>query len=99
MTEHEESSELGQTPLITENSGGLLTHTPWWLMSIGIHLVLLLAATLIAIEQLHAWTDGDPEVFVRPIVPQATLFDKSEAPPGTVDRTGTIIDNPDTSSD
>src|SRR5438045_8820531 len=70
MTEENEKNwEAEKQSIVTEKPGGLLSNTPWWLVSVGIHMVLLLGATLIAIEQLHA-LEPDPECFVRPIVPQ-----------------------------
>jgi hypothetical protein len=99
MTHEERDSEFEKPALVLEKPAGLLSNTPWWMVSVGIHLVLLLAATLIAIEQLHAISDPDPDVRLRPDVPQGPIFDKIEAPPGTVDRKGPIIDDPDKSSD
>src|SRR5688572_1946422 len=98
MMDHEKDSGFEKSVVVLEQPGGLLSNTPWWLVSVGIHLVLLLGATLIAIEQLHALTGGgDDIVIIHPPAPPP-LFDKIEAPPGTIDRKGPIIDNPDTSS-
>jgi hypothetical protein len=99
MTDLEKDSAFEKPRQVLETRGGLLSNTPWWLVSVGIHVVLLLAATLIAIEQLHAITERDPEVHLRPVVPPGPVFDKLETPPGSVDRKGPILDNPDTSSD
>jgi hypothetical protein len=98
MKDLEKDSEFEKPPVVVENTGGLLSNTPWWLVSVGIHMVLLLAATLIAIEQLHALSSPEPEVRLRPVVPSEQIFDKIEAPPGAVDRKGPVIDDPDTSS-
>jgi len=73
MTEDEKDSEFEKAPVVVEKPGGLLSNTPWWLVSVGIHMVLLLGATLIAIEQLHAFDPVDPVVYVRPIVPQPLI--------------------------
>jgi len=98
MKELEKDSEFEKPPVVLETSGGLLSNTPWWLVSVGIHLVLLLVATLVAIEQLHALTEP-PGVYVRPVVPTEPLFDKIEAPAGNVDHKGPILDKPDPSTD
>jgi hypothetical protein len=97
MTDHDEMSDAGDRPVVIERSAGFLSNSPWWLVSAGIHMVLLLAATLVAIEKLHAFEREDDVVVIRPQPPQA-LFDKLEVPPGSVDRKGPVIDNPDTSS-
>lgn len=42
-----------------------LCNTPWWLLSGGIHAVLLLGAALVAIDQLHALEDQSILCFPR----------------------------------
>ena len=98
MTEQGREADFEKRPVLVETSGGLLSNTPWWMVSVGIHLVLLLAATLIAIEQLHAIIDRDPEVWLPPPMPPMQKFDKIDDPLGSVDHKGPVIDDPDTSS-
>jgi hypothetical protein len=54
-------------------SGGWFENTPWWLISMGLHAVVLLGAALIYVERLMASEDGPPIVIHReppaPFVP------------------------------
>ena len=43
---------------VRDDSGGWLSAMPWWLVSAGLHLVILLVATLVTIEQLMAIEGG-----------------------------------------
>ena len=38
--------------LVIEQPGGVLSNAPWWLVSAGLHAVLILGATLVAIERM-----------------------------------------------
>jgi hypothetical protein len=98
MTEQERKEDFEKPPVVVETPGGLLSNTPWWLVSVGLHLVLLLAATLIAIEQLHAIISPEPEIGLHRDAREGPIFDKIESPPGSVDHKGPVIDDPDTNS-
>src|SRR5678810_105413 len=83
MTEKEETREDGV--VVVEHSEGPLRNAPWWLVSVGIHVVILLGATLVAIEKLYAVDPGDMTVMVHsaPTTPLITEIPKTpDAPPG-----------------
>jgi hypothetical protein len=63
---------------IRTDGDGWWTNTPWWLVSAGIHLVVLLAATLVSIERLMAV--NEPPVIVSPALPGVQAM-VSELPP------------------
>jgi hypothetical protein len=65
MTDREETTEPEANPVALEQSGGLLRNSPWWLVSAGLHLVLLLGATLIAIERSFAIDQDPTRIIVR----------------------------------
>jgi hypothetical protein len=54
-------------------SGGWFENTPWWLISMGLHAVVLLGAALVYVERLMASEEGPPIVYHReppaPFVP------------------------------
>ncbi|HLY11088.1 MAG TPA: prenyltransferase/squalene oxidase repeat-containing protein [Planctomycetota bacterium] len=91
-----EGSEDG--PVVISQEGGLLSNAPWWLVSVGLHLVLVLGATLVVVERLGLPDDATVEVVVRQAL-STPLFDKIEAPLGSVTRKGPILDKPDTGPD
>jgi hypothetical protein len=83
MTEKEEVRE--DEVVVVEPSEGPLRNAPWWLVSVGIHVVILLGATLVAIEKLYAVDPGDMTVMVHstPTTPLFTEIPKTpDAPPG-----------------
>jgi len=94
----EELEFAGDAPVVLNRDGGILSNTPWWLMSVGIHLVLVLGATLVVIERMFKPDDATVEVVVHQ-ASTTPLFDKIESPMGSVTRKGPILDNPDTSAD
>jgi hypothetical protein len=49
---------------IHSDSDGWWTNTPWWLVSAGLHLVILLGATLVSIERLMAVEETG--IFITP---------------------------------
>src|SRR5437773_1032501 len=51
-------------PYPTSETGGLLRNSPWWLISGGFHLVLLLGAALIYVERAMAIEDIGVEIAV-----------------------------------
>src|SRR5213079_3416538 len=65
MADQDEPRESEEQRLVLEKSGGVLSNSPWWLVSAGIHLVLLLGATLIAIEKLHAFDPDNVTVVIH----------------------------------
>jgi len=55
------SSEASAIEIRTEGDGWL-SNTPWWFVSAGIHLVVLLVATLVTIERIMAVDGGGVEI-------------------------------------
>ena len=82
MTDKHETQEDG---VVVEREGGPLRNAPWWLVSVGLHVVIMLGATLIAIERLYAVDPGDMTVLVHSAQPMP-LIDEipivKDAPPG-----------------
>src|SRR5262245_59407713 len=56
IEEHEE--------VVVQEERGWFSNAPWWLVSAGLHAVLILGATLVAIERLVAIDDGEVSVMV-----------------------------------
>src|SRR6185436_3505920 len=82
MTERE---EIRQEEVLVEQEGGPLRNAPWWLVSAGLHAVIMLAATLVAMERLYAVDPGDMTVLVHspPATPLITEIPHTpDAPPG-----------------
>ncbi len=52
---------------VRSDSDSWLSSTPWWFVSAGLHLVLLLAATLVTIERLMAVEGGHLEITMTPV--------------------------------
>jgi hypothetical protein len=83
MTDKEETRE--DEGMVAEAPVGPMRNAPWWLVSVGIHVVLMLAATLVAIEKLYAIDPGDVTVVIHstPAVPLISEIPKTpDAPPG-----------------
>jgi hypothetical protein len=84
MTDKEDSRG-NEVVVAVEPATGPLRNVPWWLVSVGIHLVLMLAATLVAMERLYALDPGEVTVMVHS-APPAPLFTEiphtPDAPPG-----------------
>ncbi len=75
MNEQKELSTDGADRVVVTREGGALSNAPWWMVSVGIHMVLLLGATLVAIESAFSIEEPPVQVIVsaRPTTP---LFDK-----------------------
>jgi hypothetical protein len=65
MNEHD-VDEPGEDreDVIVQQTGGWFSNAPWWLVSAGLHAVLILGATLVALERLIPVDDGDMSVLV-----------------------------------
>src|SRR5437763_164338 len=73
--------------------GRWFSNTPWWLLSAGIHAVLLLGAALVYIERTDAF--DDIVCFVNPCRPTVPDFSTLEKPRETLDHpTPTPVDLP-----
>ena len=64
-----EGQEEQQEEVVVQGKQGWLANAPWWLISVGIHAVLILGATLIAIEKLVAIDEGEVAVVVTAKLP------------------------------
>src|SRR5436190_8652119 len=62
--------------VVIEQKPGMLSNAPWWMVSVGIHAVLILGATLVAIERLVALDDGG--TFVNVTGPAAPVIQEIE---------------------
>ena len=66
---------------------GWLANTPWWLISAGVHVVLLLAAALVYVERALSIDEGAVEVVITrrgPTLPEierpADVFERKGVP-------------------
>src|SRR5258706_7045133 len=87
MKEHEDlGTEENRDEVVLQQAGGWLSNAPWWLVSAGIHAVLILGATLVAIEKLIAIDDGEVAVVVS--APRQTPIAEVERPRDVFTRAG-----------
>ncbi|HZE98458.1 MAG TPA: prenyltransferase/squalene oxidase repeat-containing protein [Planctomycetota bacterium] len=94
MSEQEQVEDV-----VVTGRPGVLSNAPWWMVSAGIHMVFLLGATLVAIEQ-SIRIDEEPVQVLVSTQPPRVLIDKIEdGPMGKVTRDGPAIKDPDTSAD
>jgi len=98
MNDDNAIEDFDPKPVLRDDSGGVIRNAPWWMVSAGLHLVFLLGATLVAIEQSHALDGPVIEVTVHAAA-QLPLFEKIEAPLGKATREGPAIKDPDRSED
>jgi len=70
---------------------GWLSNTPWWLISAGVHVVLLLAAALVYVERALALDDGAVEVRITRAGPALA---EVERPADIFERKGVPKDDP-----
>lgn len=64
---NEETRDEAREPsgeVVIEQSAGWFSNTPWWLVSAGLHAVLILGATLVAMERLQQLDDDQVTVLV-----------------------------------
>jgi hypothetical protein len=69
---------------------GWLPNAPWWLISAGLHVVLLLAGALIAVERSIAIEEGAVDVRIAARAPELTI----ERPRDLFERKGVPRDDP-----
>src|SRR5262245_41687962 len=70
---------------------GWLSNTPWWLISAGVHVVLLLAAALVYVERALAIEGGAVEVLITRRGPELAEI---ERPADVFERKGAPKDDP-----
>jgi hypothetical protein len=81
-----EGQEEQQEEVVVQGQQGWLANAPWWLISVGIHAVLILGATLIAIEKLVAIDEGEVAVVVT--AKSAPVVAEIERPRDVFERKG-----------
>src|SRR6185503_1184145 len=88
MTEEEKDlrDDQEQEVVLEQQPGGWFSNAPWWLVSAGIHAVLVLGATLIAIERAFTIDDGEVAVVVSGAPKQ--VFQEIERPRDVFNRPG-----------
>src|SRR6185295_14376804 len=87
-----EGQEEQQEEVVVQGQQGWFSNAPWWLVSVGIHAVLILGATLIAIEKLVAIDEGQVSVMVS--APRQEVFKELERPRDVFTRAGIPKDDP-----
>ncbi len=68
MSDRDEVDEVMVDEVVVQGKESWLAHSPWWLVSAGIHAVLLLGASLYAIDRLvdREETFGCPRIYPSP---------------------------------
>jgi hypothetical protein len=94
MMEERDNAEdtEGREDVVLQQPGGILSNAPWWMVSAGIHAVLILGATLVAIEHLDAIEVGPTEIIVSRAA--ASFIPEPEKPRDVFNRKGLPIDDP-----
>src|SRR5262245_4849121 len=90
----EGAEEQAQEVVVDSDSGGWLSNAPWWLVSAGLHVVILLSATLVYVERLMAIDEGEMVVAVTP--PSAAVVNEIERPRDVFERKGIPKDDGNT---
>jgi hypothetical protein len=90
--EEKNEREIQDQEVVVERPGGWFSNAPWWMVSAGLHLVLLLGATLVAIERLHQF-DAEGVPIIVQATPKQPLFTEIPQPPTTTGNTGAPIDD------
>jgi hypothetical protein len=92
MTEEEKDLHEDQEVVLEQQNAGWFANAPWWLVSAGIHAVLILGATLVAIEKLIAVEPGEIAIVVNSSAPK--MFTEMERKRDVFDRAGIPKDEP-----
>ncbi len=92
MSEEKPVEVAENVAVVEADSGGMIANAPWWLVSGGVHVVILLAATLVYVERLMAIDDAGLVVAVTP--PSAAVVNEIEKPRDTFERRGIPTDQP-----
>ena len=66
--------------VVEREERGVLRNAPWWLVSAGIHVVIMMAATLVAMERLYAVDPGDMTVLVHSAPPSPLITEIVKTP-------------------
>jgi hypothetical protein len=81
-----DGQEEQQEEVVVQGQQSWLANAPWWLISVGIHAVLILGATLVAIEKLVAIDEGEVAVVVT--AKSAPVVAEIERPRDVFERKG-----------
>src|SRR5262245_60509837 len=73
-------------PMMVPREPGATANAPWWLLSAGLHVVLLLATTLIYVDRMMSIDEGETIVSVAPKA--ATIINEIERPRDDFERKG-----------
>src|SRR5438477_10682705 len=77
---------LAQEEVTVQGKGSWLANSPWWLISAGIHAVLLLGASLYAIDKLVPVEDNEVAVVVA--AKSTPVINEPERPRDVFERKG-----------
>ncbi|HLY12474.1 MAG TPA: hypothetical protein VKW04_24435 [Planctomycetota bacterium] len=92
MTHDEDVAGDERRELVIEQKGAWFTNAPWWMVSVGIHAVLILGATLVAIESLVAIEE--PPTRIEVSRPPSPVIPELERPRDVFERRGLPKDEP-----
>jgi hypothetical protein len=84
--EHDDVADRQEHGRVIEQKAGWFSNAPWWMVSVGIHAVLVLGATLVAIENLIAIEPGD--TFINVTGPRLPILQELERPRDVFTRAG-----------
>ncbi|HZE98587.1 MAG TPA: prenyltransferase/squalene oxidase repeat-containing protein [Planctomycetota bacterium] len=87
MTTHDDVDPADDRPEpVIEQKRAWFSNAPWWMLSMGLHAVLILGATLVAIEKLIAVDEGEVTVMVS--ARSSPMIQELERPRDVFDRKG-----------
>jgi hypothetical protein len=78
--------------IVVQEDRSWISNAPWWFISAGIHLVILLIATLFYVERAMAIEEGEVVVTVTP--PRSNVIQELERPRDVFERKGIPKDEP-----
>jgi hypothetical protein len=88
MMEERDLDDAGENhdEVVIQQPGGILSNAPWWMLSLGIHAVLILGATLVAIEKMVQVDEGEVAVVIS--ARSAPVIQEIERPRDVFTRAG-----------
>jgi hypothetical protein len=89
--------EVLEEEVVVQGKESWMAHSPWWLISAGIHAVLLLGASLYAIDRLVPLEDNEVAVVVA--AKSSTVIDEPVRPRDVFERKGIPKDEPSQPTD
>ena len=91
MSEQNDNRESEDPAVVVERPAGWFSNAPWWMVSAGLHLVLLLGATLVAIERMRSFDADGEQILVQAAPPP--LFTDLPQPAATTGKNSAPIDD------